>query len=82
MPRVVLPSDLANQFTDGANEISVEAGDMRALMREVDARFPGLKAALDAKMFVSIDGFVIPDPFLELLSPSSEVCFLPRIKGG
>jgi hypothetical protein len=33
-------------------------------------------------MAVAIDGQIYQDPFLEPISPNSEVFFLPRIGGG
>lgn len=82
MADVVLSRELARQFTDGETRIAVEAGTMRALVRELDAKFPGIGAALGDGMAVAIDGQIFQDYFLEEVGPNSEVCFLPAIEGG
>jgi molybdopterin synthase sulfur carrier subunit len=82
MVDVVLSRELARQFTDGETRVAVEAGTMRALVRELDANFPGIGAVLDDGMAVAIDGQIFQDFFLEEVGPNSEVCFLPAIEGG
>lgn len=82
MARVVLSSDVADKFTDRLREFDLEANDMRELMRAIGTRYDGLAPFLEEHMFVVIDGEMIQDPFLEPLSPDSEVCFMPKLKGG
>ncbi len=82
MPRIVVSSDVAERFTDHVKEFDLEADNMRSLMRAIETAYPGLRAFLDEHMFVAIDGEMIQDPFLEPLEPHSEVCFLPKLKGG
>lgn len=82
MAEVVLNRELAKRFTDGETNIAVEAGTMRALVRELDARYPGIAKALGDGMAVAIDGQIFQDYFLEEVGPDSEVCFLPAIEGG
>ena len=55
---------------------------MRILMRAIDTKYEGLRAFLEEHMFVVIDGEMIQDPFLEPIKPDSEVCFMPKLKGG
>ncbi len=82
MADVVLSRDLARRFTNGETQISVEAGTMRALVRELETQFPGIGAVLGDGMAVAIDGQIFQDFFLEEVGPNSEVCFLPAIEGG
>ncbi len=82
MARVVLSSDVAEKFTDRLREFDLEADNMRALMRAIDTRYEGLAPFLEEHMFVVIDGEMIQDQFLEPLEPNSEVCFMPKLKGG
>ena len=71
------------QWTDGVERIDVEATDVRALIRALDARFPGIGEKLrDAGTAIAIDGEIINDPLLEPIEPDSEVHFLPAISGG
>jgi molybdopterin converting factor small subunit len=82
MARVVLTSGLSGQYTGGETEIEVSASTFRALVRALDARFPGLGEHLEAEMAVAIDGEIFQDPFVEPIGPDSEVYFLPKIGGG
>ena len=82
MARVILSSEVAARFTGHTKEFNVDADTMRSLMRAIDAHYEGLGAFLEEHMFVSLDGEMIQDPFMEPLEPGSEVCFLPKLKGG
>lgn len=82
MAKVVLTSDLSQQFTGGQTEFEVDAHDVRSVVRALEAQFPGLGAALEAGMAVAIDGEIYQDPYLEPIRAESEVYFLPRIGGG
>lgn len=82
MADVVLSREIARQFTDGEVRVSVEALTMRSIVRELDAKFPGLANVLSDGMAVAIDGQIFQDFFLEEVRPDSEVCFLPAIEGG
>ena len=56
---------------------------MRAVIRALDAKFPGIGEVLSgSSMAVAIDGDIIQDPLLEDVGPNSEVYFLPAIRGG
>ena len=82
MAEVVLNRELARRYTDGETNITVEAGTMRALIRVLDERYPGIAQVLGDGMAVAIDGQIFQDFFLEEVGPNSEVCFLPAIEGG
>lgn len=82
MAKVLLTSGLVRDLTGGEVEFEVAASNVRALIRALDARFPGLGAKLESEMAVAIDGEIFQDPFLQPVAPESEVCFLPRLKGG
>ena len=82
MARVILSRALAERFTAGETEIEVAGTDVRAVIRALDARFPGLGACLTDDMAVAIDCEIFQDPLLEAVGPESEVCFLPPIRGG
>lgn len=82
MTDVVLSREIARQYTDGETRIAVEAGTMRAIVRQLDAKYPGIAGVLGEGMAVAIDGTIFQDFFLEEVGPDSEVCFLPAIEGG
>ncbi|MEE3327556.1 MAG: MoaD/ThiS family protein [Myxococcota bacterium] len=81
MARVILPRPLA-EMTGGELEFEIEAGNVRALIRELDRLFPGMGDLLSGQVTVAIDGEIMSDPLLEPLVAENEVHFLPRVGGG
>ena len=82
MAKVVLPLDAARAFADGVTHVEVEAADVRALLRALDQRFPGIGRRLRTGTAIAVDGEIFQDPYLEIVKPDSEVYFLPAIEGG
>jgi hypothetical protein len=82
MAKVVLPIEVARTFAAGVVEHQIEAGDIRQLVKSLEAKFPGITARLSVGTAVAIDGQIYQDWFVENVSPSSEVYFLPAIEGG
>lgn len=82
MPRVVLPKSVGDQFAGGATEIEVEGETVRALVRGLDSRFPGIADTIAEGMAIAVDGEIIQNAMLEPVRPDSEVYLLPKIGGG
>ncbi len=81
MARVFFPTSL-RKYTRGVEETSVDAGNVRDLIRALDALYPGIAEPIRAGMAVAIDGEIIQEAFLEELGPQSEIHFVPSISGG
>ncbi len=81
MPRVFFSGNL-KQLAGGAEEVDVEAVDIRQLLRVLGERFPDMRAHLEQGIAVAIDGEIYQDGWLEPIAPDSEVHLLPRIGGG
>ena len=81
MARIVLGSGLS-RFANGTAELEVDAADVRALIRVLEERFPGIRELIETSMSIAIDGDIIQDPFLEPTAPDCEIHFLPPIQGG
>jgi sulfur-carrier protein len=90
MPIVWIPS-LIRDLTGGQQTVTVEGATVRQVVRELEARFPGIAARLceDAEdgelsphINVAVDGVVSPLGMLEPVGPESEVHFLPAVGGG
>ena len=75
-------SERLRTFTGDVREIEVDAGNYRALVRALAARFPGIESVIEDDSAVAIDGVIISEPFLEPLEENSEVHFLERLGGG
>jgi molybdopterin synthase sulfur carrier subunit len=82
MPRVQSISSRVRDFTGGLDAFDVEARTVRSLIRELDARFPGLGEFVEEDMAIAIDGEIFQDALAAPLSESSEVVLIPKISGG
>ena len=82
MAKVVLTRELGRTFADGELEFTIDCRSVRDLIRQLDARFPGIGEQLMAGMSVAIDGEIHEDAYLESLEAGSEVYFLPALGGG
>ena len=81
MIKVFLGSNLKN-FTNGVEELEVEATSVKSLISEMDRQFPGIADALESGFALAIDGEVIANPGYEKLAEVSEVRFLSPMRGG
>ncbi len=80
--RVVLSSGFARRYTGGEREFTVEAKNLRAAIKELDRRHPGLGRHLEEETTVAIDGEIHEVGYLQPLRQDSEVFFIPKIEGG
>lgn len=55
---------------------------MRALMRELEARFPGLGDFVEDQMALVIDGEIFQDALGAEIGADSEIVLIPKIAGG
>ena len=78
---VEIPQAL-REHCQGQTRVQVEAGSVRAVVRALDARFPGFGEQLGSDFAVAIDGEIVHDPWLEPVPAGSELHFLPAISGG
>jgi molybdopterin converting factor small subunit len=78
--RVVIPSGL-RAFT-GVERVALAARDVRSVVKELDARFPGFAERLGPRFAVAIDGEIVQEPWLEPVPSGSELHFLPPLAGG
>ena len=78
----MLTSTLSSQFTGGQSKLEVQASNVRQLIRDLEARFPGLGTEIELASALAIDGELYQDPYLEPLDDDTEVFVLPKITGG
>ena len=69
-------------FTDGVDEIEVEAESVRRLIKLLDERYEGIGAQLTDATSVAINGEIIADAIYEDIPDGAEVHFVPTISGG
>ena len=81
MIKVFLGSNLKN-FTNGVEELELEATSVKSLIAEMDRRYPGIADDLESGFALAIDGEVVANPGYEKLAEFSEVRFLSPMQGG
>ena len=87
MPRVFIPP-LLRSLTGGAEDVEIDAANVRQLIEGLELRFPGIRERLcegdDLKpgLTVAVDGRVSSMGLLGKVREQSEVHFLPAIGGG
>jgi sulfur-carrier protein len=80
--RVVLSGGFSRRYTGGVTEFSVEARNLRGVIRALDKLYPGLGVHLEEETTVAIDGQIHEVAYLQPLQQGSEVFFIPKIEGG
>jgi molybdopterin converting factor small subunit len=80
--RVAFTSGFARRYTGGTREFAIEARNLRGVIREMEALFPGLAHALEEETTVAIDGELYEIDFTQPVKDGAEVFFIPKIEGG
>lgn len=83
--RVEIPARFRT-FTGGVAEVESSAATVRALIDELDARFPGLGRELRLTSAVAVDGDIIADNLraasLKRIDRAEQILFVPAVSGG
>lgn len=82
MARVVSISARVKGFTGGLGEFDIEAASVRRLIAELDCRYPGLGAHVEANMAIAIDGEIHQDALAAPIAPDAEIVLIPKLSGG
>lgn len=82
MPRVCFSGSVVGRYTGGRTEIDVAATSFGRLVKELDARFPGLGKQVEDGMAVAIDGVIYQDAYAAPLTEGAEIYLIPKIAGG
>lgn len=75
-------------LSNGESRVRVEGANIRQIIDNLDAQYPGFKVRLveDGRVrpniSVAIDGEITPLGLIEKVGEESEVHFLPAISGG
>ena len=80
--RVVFTSGFSARYTGGVREFSIEAKNLRGVIKAMDTQFPGLGETLEQETTVAVDGELFEIDFLVPVKPGAEVFFIPKIEGG
>lgn len=82
MARVRTIAQSVRDLAGGLDHFDLEAPTIRALVAELEVRYPGLGEHVRKSMTIAIDGEMHHDAWNEPLSADSEVVFIPLITGG
>ncbi len=82
MPTVVIAGASCREFTGGIDAFAVTADTVGRLIRELEARYPGLGHHVEEFMAVAIDGVIFQDAHSEKLPEGSEIVLIPKIGAG
>ena len=75
-------------LSEGESRVRVAGGNVRQIIDNLDAQYPGFKVRLvedgrvKPNISVAIDGEITPLGLIEKVGEQSEVHFLPAISGG
>ena len=87
MPTVFIPPPLRS-LTGDVQQLALEAGTVREVVRQLEARFPGVQSRLQQGdelrpgLNVSVDGRVSSLGLYQKVQSGSEIHFIPAIGGG
>ena len=87
MPTVFIPAQL-RELSGGTQSIELEAENVREIVYQLDAMFPGFKdricidGNISPSLQVSIDSVMTSRGMIAKVQPHSEVHFIPAIGGG
>jgi molybdopterin converting factor small subunit len=85
--RIQIPASL-RRLTGGVQEVRSQATSVRALVDELEARFPGLRARLcdgdrlKSGVAVAVNSRISATGLTTALPDGAEVTFLPAVAGG
>ena len=87
MATVFIPAQL-RELSGGSQSVELEAKNIRAVVQQLDAMFPGFKdrictdGNISPSLQVSIDSVITSRGMIAKIQPHSEVHFIPAIGGG
>jgi molybdopterin synthase sulfur carrier subunit len=80
--KVVFTAGFSRRYTGGVREFTVEAKNLRGVIKEMDRLYPGLGKHLEEETTVAIDGQIHVVGYFQPISPGCEVFFIPKLEGG
>ena len=79
---VVFTDGFSHQYTAGQKEFDLNAKNVRDIIKQLDARFPGLGENLQEETSVAVDGEIHENVQFQPVREGSEVFFIPKFEGG
>ena len=70
------------RYTGGVREFTVEAKNLRGVIKEMDRLYPGLGEHLEEETTVAIDGAIHETAYFQPIREGCEIFFIPKLEGG
>ena len=80
--RVVFTAGFSRRYTGGVREFTVEARNLRGVIKAMDQLYPGLGEHLVEETTVAIDGQIHEVGYYQPVRPGCEIFFIPKLEGG
>jgi molybdopterin synthase sulfur carrier subunit len=80
--RVQFTSGFSRRYTGGVREFTVEAKNLRGVIKEMDRLYPGLGEHLEEETTVAIDGAIHETAYFQPIREGCEIFFIPKLEGG
>jgi molybdopterin synthase sulfur carrier subunit len=80
--RVVFTAGFSRRYTGGVREFTVEAKNLRGVIKAMDQLFPGLGHHLEEETTVAIDGALHETAYFQPIRSGCEVFFIPQARRG
>ena len=80
--RVQFTTGFSRRYTGGVREFTVEARNLRGVIKEMDRRYPGLGHRLEEETTVAIDGALHETAYFQPIREGCEIFFIPKLEGG
>lgn len=82
MATIHLSATLCRAYCGDVRVLEMDVTSIGQLIKELDAKFPGLGKQIDESMAIAIDGEIFQDSLIDPIKPDSEVHLIPKIAGG
>jgi molybdopterin synthase sulfur carrier subunit len=80
--RVQFTTGFSRRYTGGVREFTVEARNLRGVIKEMDRLYPGLGDHLVEETTVAIDGAIHETAYFQPIREGCEIFFIPKLEGG
>ena len=80
--QVHFTAGFSRRYTGGVREFTVEAKNLRGVIKEMDRLYPGLGERLEQETTVALDGEIHETAYFQPIRPGCEIFFIPKLEGG
>jgi molybdopterin synthase sulfur carrier subunit len=80
--RVVFTAGFSPRYPGGVRELTVEARNLRGVIKAMDQLYPGLGNHLEEETIVAIDGALHETAYFQPIREGCEIFFIPKLEGG